>query len=172
MLRFNSEMIYCILPSIQCIMCRQPNMNFIHNQRAYVFLCLTLGLCGARNYMECKTPDGAIKRAIRPNLCCKEDKICVKLVHQYSAWLINSDIMFAGAGVRGWYLLRILPPLFPFIGIVCSNGQVTNRGIKPHVEHLEKQNDSREWENIFFALLCVNYSGWQSQAEKDTKKDC
>lgn len=55
---------------------------------------------GTRNYMECKTPDGAMKKAIRPNLCCKEDKICVKLVHQYSAWLINSDIIFARAGVR------------------------------------------------------------------------
>lgn len=128
---------------VQPTMCLQPNMHFIHNQRAYVFLWLTLGLYGARNEMECKTPDGAIKRAIRPNLCYRTKS--VKLVHEFSAWPMNSRCVY-WAGVSGWYLLRILPPLFPFIGIVCSNWQITNGGIKPHVEHLQRRrNINKLW---------------------------
>lgn len=92
---------------------------------------------------ECKGPDGAMKKAIRPSLCCKEDKICAKLVHQCSARLINSGMCVGGRSKGGvGYLLRILPPLFPFVGVVGGNGQITNGGIKPHVEHLQRQKES------------------------------
>lgn len=79
-----------------------------------------------------------MKKAIRLILCCKEDKIGAKLVRQYSARLINFDNMCVG----GWgYLIRILPPLFPFVSVVGGDGQITDGGVKPHVEHLQRQKD-------------------------------
>lgn len=51
--------------------------------------------------------------------------------------------------------MRILPPLFPFVGVVGGNGQITNRGVKPHVEHLQRQQESSLTKDVFFAWLCV-----------------
>lgn len=34
------------------------------------------------------------------------------------------------------YLIRILPPLLPFVGVVGGNGQITDGGVEPHVENL------------------------------------
>lgn len=88
---------------------------------------------------ECRRPDGAVKKAIRLILCCIEDKIRAKLMRQYSARLINFDNTCVG----GWgYLIRILPPLFPFVGVVGGDGQITDGGVKPHIEHLQRQKDS------------------------------
>lgn len=91
-----------------------------------------------------------MKKAIRLILCCKEDKIGAKLVRQYSARLINFDNMCVG----GWgYLIRILPPLFPFVSVVGGDGQITDGGVKPHVEHLQRQKDLWVKKDAFFLQL-------------------
>lgn len=37
------------------------------------------------------------------------------------------------------HLRRILPPVLPLVGVVGSDRQITNGGIKPHIEHLQKE---------------------------------
>lgn len=71
----------------------------------------------------------------------------VKIVHQCSPYFINSELC-----VEVSYLVRILPPFFPFVGVAGSNGQITNRGVKPHIEYLQRQQDS--WVLMkFFAFI-------------------
>lgn len=43
--------------------------------------------------------------------------------------------------------MRILPPLFPFVGVVGGDGQITNWGVKPHVEHLQWQQERETYRN-------------------------
>ena len=65
--------------------------------------------------------------------------LCKKLLHQFYARL-KTLITSVGVG----HLFRILPPLFPFLRVVGSNGQITNRGVKPHIEYLQRQQESHE----------------------------
>jgi hypothetical protein len=34
------------------------------------------------------------------------------------------------------HILRVLPPLPPLLSVPRGDGQVANRGVEPHVEHL------------------------------------
>lgn len=48
---------------------------------------------------------------------------------------MERHIVFAHKLVQ-LHIFWVLPPLFPFVGIVGSDARVTNRSIKPDVEHL------------------------------------
>lgn len=51
--------------------------------------------------------------------------------------------------VTDQHLLRVLPPLLPLVGVVCRDGQVADRSVEPHVEHLGGQTDEvRIMDNI------------------------
>lgn len=88
---------------------------------------------------------GQWKKAIRTVLCCKEDQICAKAC---ASVFCSAHKFWQHVGVG--HLMRILPPLLPFVGVVGGNGQITNGGVKPHVEYLQRQQESWvTWDAIF-----------------------
>lgn len=72
---------------------------------------------------------------------CKEEEICAGA----GASGLCSPHKLPTApnwGGRAGYLIRILPPLLPIVGVVGGNGQITNGGVEPHIENLRTQQKS------------------------------
>ena len=57
---------------------------------------------------------------------------------------MESDVVFAHELIE-FDLAVVLPPLFPFIGIVGCDRDVTNWRIEPHVEYLLFVFVKRDW---------------------------